>query len=304
MPRVDRHFTLPGECVLTVGKFESLHLGHKWLIHYVMDTARERNMASAAVTFEPNPRTFLSGSAYKPLFSAKERAHIWSGLGVDHVVTYPFDHAFSEILPEDFCDMLYGNLKGRVLVVGEGYRFGHNRAGDLDVLQKKAKEYGAEINVLPHRETEDGKIGTRAIRGFLEARRPDLAAKLLGFPFFIIGQVGHGKKLGRILGFPTVNIGVSADRFLPPDGVYATVTSVNGKTYKSVTNIGVKPTVSAGGQGERTVESFLIGYDGVSLYGDELKTDFLQFIRNEIKFNDIGVLRNQIEKDVRTHEKI
>jgi riboflavin kinase/FMN adenylyltransferase len=271
------------------------------LLDRVRALSVEYGLEAVAVTFSCHPYGVLGGAEYRPLFSEAERAYLWEKLFDGRVYTYPFDRRFAEMPAEDFCGILFNDLNAKALVVGDGFRFGFGRAGTVETLRQRASECGAEVHVLPHYVTEGGKVGTRVIRSLLDERKPEGAARLLGFPFFILGAVTQGNKIGRRLGYPTVNIEYAPERYLPPDGVYATRTVLNGVAYKSVTNIGIKPTVSTDAT-ERTVESFLIGFNG-EVYGQTLKTEFLQFIRPERKFTDIEALKDQIEKDVGFHEK-
>ena len=294
--KVDKDYSLDKDSAVTIGKFESIHLGHQLLINEVINRAKTLNLVSLAVTFGPYPYKLFYDKSYKPLFSSKEREYIFNQYKLDYVLEYKFDSEFASTSPEGFCEILYSKLRAKVLIIGEGYRFGKDRAGTAKLLLETANEYQAEVIILPHITDEESKIGTSVIRGLLDGKKPEEAAKLLGFPFFIIGGVKQGHKLGRKLGFPTVNIEVAEDMYLPPDGVYASFTHINEIKYKSVTNIGIRPTVTDK-PNTRTVESFLIGYEG-DLYGATLKTDFISYIRPEIKFKDITELKNQIAKDV------
>jgi riboflavin kinase/FMN adenylyltransferase len=292
-----RRFFLSADTVLTVGKFESFHRGHRALINEITQTARERKLASGVVTFWPHPRCYFNESTYKPLFTGEERRHIASGLGLDYWLEYPFDEAFISLSPESFCHILFAELKAKMLVVGEGYRFGYKRAGDVELLNEMAKQYGAEVMAIP-KQVYGGElnksVNTSAIRDLIAAGEMTEAEALLGFPFFIMGMVAKGKQLGRALGFPTVNLPQPADKMLPPDGVYATVTTIDGQTVPGVTNIGLRPTVAD--DETRTVESFLIDYSG-DLYGRSVKTEFFRYIRPEIKFASVGDLIKQIAED-------
>jgi len=294
---IGRNAALPAECVLTVGKFESVHLGHRQLLNEVVAFSRERGIVSAAATFEPHPVTTLVDHFYKPLFTIGEREHILLKIGIDFIVEYPFDNEFATISREEFCRKIFVELRARYIFVGESYRFGRGRAGTVEFLQTIASTYGAEVKILPHREYGGSKVGTREIRALIEEKKIKEASDLLGFPFFIIGGVVHGNKIGRSMGYPTVNIDIPDNKFLPPDGVYSTLTHIGGNVYESVTNIGFKPTVSANGD-KRSVESFILNFKG-ELYGEELRTEFISFLRPEIKFSNKELLMKQIKEDIK-----
>ena len=304
MTRVSGKAAAPDkDCAITIGKFESIHTGHKYLIEETRRRALSRGLSSAVATFDPHPRKVLSDPGYKPLFTREERALLLRGADIDYLLELPFDRDFAAIAPEDFCGILFGRLRGRVLVVGENYRFGRDRAGTPETLKRAAGAYDAEVVVLPHHITEvpgassRQKVSTSDIRGLIGRHMLEEAGSLLGFYFFVLGAVEHGRKIGRTLGFPTVNIKPEPDKFLPPNGVYATRTNHNGRVYKSVTNIGVRPTVGGGYLGERLIESFLLGFEG-DLYGETLLTEFISFIRPERRFGDITSLREQIRQDI------
>jgi riboflavin kinase/FMN adenylyltransferase len=330
---------MPGDCVCTVGKFESIHTGHQFLINEAVRLARESERFSAVVTFAPHPRTFIQSNSYLPMFTPRERAYILNSLQVDYMLEIPFDRAFMELSPDGFCSFLFGPLRCKTLVVGEGFRFGKDRAGSVSYLRKAVHAYGARLVETPRLtrsnaplgtgfERNDNAISTSAIRKTIGDAHMREAAECLGFPYFIIGDVRPGKQIGRTLGFPTVNV-QAENRFLPPDGVYATRTRVMAdnsrpefdgrenfsgasvfgdggqrsgvleeKVYRSVTNIGIRPTVEkSGSPAHRTVESFLLDFDG-ELYGRELMTEFIGYLRPERKFNNLAELREQIERDV------
>ena len=279
---------------LTLGKFESLHRGHQQLIASVVKLAAENNLDAAAVAFDPHPRRVLYDPSYRPLLSTEERAYVLQKLGIGKFVSYPFDALFAKQAPEAFCARLFDELQAKILVVGEGYRFGHNRAGTVSLIQELAKPHGIQIQVCKHALDGQKKISTADIRAHIAAGSLTEANALLGFPFFIMGTVAHGKKIGHVLGFPTVNIQTAADKFLPTDGVYATTTHVGNTPLKSVTNIGVRPSVGIGNS--RTVETFLLDFDG-DLYGKTLRTEFFHFMRPERRFENMDALRAQISID-------
>jgi riboflavin kinase/FMN adenylyltransferase len=288
---------MPSACVLTVGKFEGIHLGHQKLVSEVVSQARELGVPSAVVTFHPHPYALFGQPGYMPLFTLDEREHILAGLGVDYLLVFPFDRAFASQTPEQFAKLLFENLHAKVLIVGEGFRYGKGQLGDASTLRIEASKRGASIITAPTiNAVGKGKISTSDIRKLVSGCELALAAEALGFSFFIMGTVAHGKRIGSRIGYPTVNIYPHGDKLLPPDGVYATVTNAGDKSYASVTNVGLRPTVNSEQNG-RTVESYLIGYDG-DLYGEVIRTEFHHFIRPEQKFNGITELRERIAKDV------
>jgi riboflavin kinase/FMN adenylyltransferase len=280
---------------LTIGKFESLHKGHQRLLAITLAHAREHNLEPVAAAFEPHPHRVLYDPGYRPLFTLAEREHIVKGLGMKGLAVYQFDKDFAKMPPEEFCRRLIEDYHVRVLVLGEGYRFGMGRIGTTETLARYAETKNIPVHVLRH-VTENGmKISTSDIRAHVQNGAVREAAQLLGFPFFIRGTVAHGKKIGHGLGFPTVNIQPSADKLLPLDGVYATQARIGHKVLEGITNIGLRPSVSK--EGIRTVETFILDFNG-DIYGRELQIDFLRFLRPEIKFDTLDALKAQIAKDV------
>ena len=286
------------------------------------------DIASALVMFEPHPYRVLSDPGYKPLFTGLERERLAEGLGVDFLLKFPFNRDFAAMPPEDFCRMIFEDLQARAVVVGMGYRFGYGRMGTVDTLRKAAGEYGAVVRdvalhgglghavaaqealghaTVPHESLAHTtaaqseldavhKTSTSTIRELLGDGMLAGAEKLLGYPFFAIGEIARGRQLGRTIGFPTINLYPPVDKFLPGDGVYVSRVCVDGGCYRGVTNIGVCPTVG-GGNAARTIETYLLDFDGGELYGREAKVEFLRFVRPERKFESLEALKAQILLD-------
>jgi len=284
---------MPEPCVLAVGKFESIHLGHRALIDEVVRLAKDNGLASALMVFKPHPYRVLSDIGYKPLFTGPERARMVEGLGVEYMIEHRFDDEVAAFMPCFFCQKLRSELQARIIVVGEGYRFGRGREGTVDTLRQFADV--VEVGV--------DKISTSAIRQLLLENKLDEARGLLGFPFFIMGEVTPGRRLGRTIGFPTINLYPCEEKYLPVDGVYATQVIIDNKKYRGVTNIGVRPTV-AGEGAPRSVETYLLDFEGGELYGVDIRVEFLSFIRPERRFDSLEALQIQIAEDCRRVAKL
>lgn len=290
-------------CVLTIGKFEGIHLGHRELINEVTRQAKRLGIASAAMIFEPHPYIFLNDADYKPLFTKDERVRILESANLGHIFYCPFDKNLMEMSAKSFCQMLFEKYGTKLIVVGENYRFGKGRAGDIALLQAEAAAHGADVQVIPtFCGNSANTISTSGIRQHLTACSIPEANRQLGFPFFIMGTVAKGRQIGQTIGFPTINIYPPSDKFLPPDGVYATQTIINGITYMSVTNIGLRPTVDKEPK-IRSVETHLLNYSGPDLYGEQVKVEFLEFIRPERQFSSLDELKAQIAKDIQLNRK-
>jgi len=297
----DKNIQMPKPCILAVGKFESIHLGHRMLIAKMVGLAKSTGLTSALVVFVPHPYRVLSDSGYKPLFTREERARLLEPLGVDYLLEYPFDSDFAKISPKVFCRKLYEDLQAKIVIAGEeDYRFGHNRMGTVDTLKQMANNYNAQVHVAaPHTLLATGKTSTQAIRKLLSENKFLEAESLLGYPFFIMGKVTPGRQLGRTIGIPTINVYPQHDKFLPQDGVYATRTIIDSHSYKGITNVGIRPTVE-NKKAPRSVETHLLDFNGGELYGKHIHTEFLHFIRPERRFENLDALKAQICEDIKT----
>jgi len=290
----------PTIVALAMGKFESLHLGHKALINETKKIASKKGLPSAILIFDPHPTSVLTNQNYKPLFTQNERKHLLNKIGIEYVFIQNFDAKFALLSPEDFCTKLFEKIIPQEIVVGSNYKFGHKRSGTIETLINGVNKYSSNINVLDAIKMGSDEISTSNIREYLSDNDLIGAANLLGFPFFIMGKVEEGRKLGRTIGFPTLNIYPEENKFLLQDGVYSTQTIVgNSKPKKSITNIGFRPTLNEDIK-KRSVETFVIGENNFNLYDEEIKVEFLNFIRPEKKFNSLDELKYQIEKDIKS----
>ncbi|MCL2377901.1 MAG: riboflavin biosynthesis protein RibF [Defluviitaleaceae bacterium] len=298
---------MPGPCVLAVGKFECFHLGHRALVAEMQRLTRDANgLVSALAMFRPHPYRLLVDTGYKPLFTDCEQEYLAGELNVDYLLEYPFDRDFAGISPVDFSRMIFTELNARVVVVGAGYRFGHKRRGTVQTLQEMAEKYNGRVHVVTpygksgHQNTQHdaiaAKTSTSSIRKLLSENRLSEAEGLLGYPFFVMGEVTPGRQLGRTIGFPTINLYPECEKFLPSDGVYSSRVIVGEVCYRGVTNIGFRPTVEGTGM-PRSVETHLLDFDGGELYGRQVRVELLRFIRPERKFESLNKLKAQILLD-------
>ncbi len=279
---------------ITLGNFDGIHLGHRKLISSIKQYAEKYSLKSIVFSFFPHPKTFFNSEGFQTIFSCYEKERIIEELGIDELVQFPFTKDFANKEPEDFADFIFNNLKCKVLVVGEDYCFGKNRKGDFNLLKEIGDRKGAEVIKILSVMDNGIRVSSTRIRRCIEERNFIETQRLLGSPYFILGKVTEGRKIGRKIDFPTANIVAPDYKLLPDDGVYLTKTIYNGNIYKSITNIGKNPTV--GGK-KKTVETYIIGLSA-DLYGKEIKVLFYGFIRNEQKFVSVDELKNQISKDI------
>jgi len=278
-------------CILTVGKFEGIHRGHRVLLCQVEHRAKSAGITPVVVTFEPHPFKFLHDPDYKPIFTKPERESLIRILGINEIVTFDFDATFAAMSAEDFCREIFQKFNPREIIVGENYRFGHNREGTIETLRKA----GATVCVV-RTLSEGTTICTSRIRDFLSQNKFHEAEALLGFPFFVAGEVTQGRQLGRLLGFPTMNLYPPEEKFLPQNGVYETRTRINGIHMTGLTNIGVRPTVSK--DAVISVETHIPTLDAKEMYGKQIKVEFKRFLRPERHFESAEELTAQIRKDM------
>lgn len=283
-----RHFEKqPFECVMTVGNYDGIHLGHQALINHVITYAKKERYHSAVMTFEPHPREFFDSiSAPSRIISLREKLEFFDSLGINRVHVIRFDADFAKISAEEFTNILKNNLNAKKLVLGKDFRFGQNRKGGVEML----KNAGIEILVADEFMINHERVSSSLVRESLSHGDFKKVNLLLGRPYAISGKVIHGDKRGREIGFPTANIHMFHER--PPlRGVFA----VKLDDSFGVANLGIRPTVSGLSQLNLEVHVFDFSAD---LYGKHVHVTFLKKLRDEKKFNNVNELKLQIEIDI------
>ncbi|HHT87421.1 MAG TPA: bifunctional riboflavin kinase/FAD synthetase [Clostridiales bacterium] len=280
---------------VTLGKFDGLHLGHRRLIDEVL-SLKEKGYTSLMFTFLYHPYNLFSEYEVKLICTEEEKIRRLKDSGLDVLISYPFTHETKNIEPEDFIkDILVGKLDAKVIVVGNDFRFGRNRRGDVDMLKSMEDKYGFKVIAFEKIRWKDTVISSSTIRNELEKGNIEDVNAMLGAPYFIHGKVLHGKKVGRTLGMPTTNLTPPDNKLLPPCGVYISRTVIGGVSHPSITNIGYKPTVGA--ENKKGVETFIYDFDR-DLYGVEIDVELLSYKRPEIRFDNIEDLKLQMKKDL------
>jgi riboflavin kinase / FMN adenylyltransferase len=289
--------------VVALGNFDGVHLGHQAVVRRAVEEGRRRGAKVVAATFDPHPRVVLApGSEPRLLTTLEMRREELLGYGVDEVWAIRFDEALSRKSPEEFVrDVLVGEIGASAVVVGENFRFGHRAAGDFRELERLMRGFGGEAYTVPVR-SEDGEapISSTRIRRLVGEGEVAEAAKLLGRPYVLRGEVVMGDKRGRTIGFPTANVLADPALVVPARGVYAGFVRVGKDTYAACTNIGVAPTFE---RRESRVEAYLLGFEG-DLYGREVDVSFLQRIREEKRFSGVEELKTQISRDVEAARRL
>lgn len=285
-------------CV-ALGAFDGIHHGHRKIIQHVVDTAAKKGIKSAVLTFDKHPLTVLKPDHnIKLITDNNAKADIISSIGVDYLIFVKFDEKFANIEPKDFIYLLKNNLNADTLVCGYNYTFGRFGKGNIQLLKKWSSVFGYELNVMDRVTHNNHMVSSTIIRKKIESGKISEANELLGYSLFTKGRVFKGKNLGAKLGFPTANIEIP-DNLCFKNGVYITSTFFDSKRFNSISNVGYNPTV---GGNVRVVETHLLDYCG-DLYGKEIKVEFLDFIREEKKFDSVEALKNRVLGDIETAKK-
>jgi riboflavin kinase / FMN adenylyltransferase len=284
---------------VTVGSFDGVHVGHRKIIAAMVAHARSKALCSVIVTFEPHPRLVLDRSRECPvrlLSSLEEKIDNLESLGIDLLVVVRFDREFSARSSESFIrDVLVKLLGAEHVVVGYDHGFGRDRSGGGDTLAALGVECGFTLEVIGKVSAGTEHVSSTRIRELLETGRIREANECLGAPYMVSGTVMGGEKIGREIGFPTVNLELPERcKQLPACGVYITRTEFDGHELRAMMNIGRRPTVSR--EGRLSIEAHILGYSG-DLYGRFLKFRLLDYLREEKRFASLTELREQLEAD-------
>lgn len=292
-------FQLKNTCV-TLGKFDGIHRGHQLLIDRL---GEQKGLSRVMFTFNFHPMNLFSGREQELIFTEAERREYLERRGdIDVLISYPFDRETASMSPRDFVEsILVKKLDAKVIVVGVDFCFGKDRAGDVALLNELSGEYG--FTVIACEKVCEGSeiIGSTLIRKEIEQGNLEKAALLLGRSYSVLGDISHGRQIGRKLSFPTANLVPDSGKLLPANGVYFSLMHVrkNGteELHRCVSNVGINPTVSEGEDNPRKVlESFVLDGD-VDLYGCEVLIELLRFRRSERKFDSLEQLKAQIQED-------
>lgn len=291
-----QQFIIEDATVVTLGKFDGVHLGHRRLLETVMEKASEYSAKSAVFTFDHIPVSLCSSANQSFIMTNMERRRVIENLDIDILIEYPFTNFFMNMEAEDFLeDVVKNQLHAKCVVVGTDYTFGKDRRGNADMLVQMSEKLGFEAVVLEKECYEGREISSTYVREELKVGHMETVNMLLGRPYSIYGIIAKGVQLGRTMQLPTINIYPPAGKLLPQNGVYASVTHINGEKFYGVTNVGIKPTVKD--NPEVSVETFLFDFDG-DIYGEEVEVQLKHFQRPEMKFNDIDALHKQINADI------
>lgn len=288
-------FKIAEPSVITLGKFDGLHRGHELLMENLLKQSEENGYRSVVFTFDIPPSQNVKKVESQVITTNEEKHEIFERTGIDYLIECPFTKEVMCMEPEDFIAWLVHDLSVKCIVVGEDFHFGHNRGGDYRVLQKNAAKYGYEVVVLRKMQEDGRDISSTFIREEIAQGNIEKANHLLGYEFFLKSKVVHGKKIGRTIGIPTINMVLPKEKLLPPNGVYITRVVIGNKSYKGITNVGCKPTIE--GFHPIGVETHILDFEQ-NLYDEIITVEFLQFVRSEMKFQSIDELKAQMNRDI------
>ena len=287
-------------CVATIGFFDGVHRGHRFLIERLKEDAAREGLESTVITFERHPRQVLSAD-YQPklLTTFEEKVLLLSKTGVDNCAVLQFDQQMAQLTAREFMErVLSGLLNVKKLYIGYDHRFGHNREEGFEDYVRYGEELGIEVVQNSAFDVSGVNVSSSVIRSFLQEGEVEMAARCLGYPYFLIGKVTTGVQEGRKLGFPTANINLPGEgKIVPAPGVYAVGARVEHsmEMKRAVMNIGSRPTFDGH---QTTIETHIINYDA-DLYGERLVVNFAHRLRDERHFASPGELALQMREDVR-----
>lgn len=287
----------PAPCAVTIGYFDGVHQGHRYLIEQVKGVAAERGICSAIITFSCHPRKVMN-TEYQPqlLSTADEKRELLASLGVDYCIVLDFTPTMAKLTAREFMEnVLYKQLNVHALVIGYDHRFGHNRAEGFDDYCRYGSEIGMEV-VQANACVMDGmSVSSTLIRNMLKAGDAEMAARCLGYTYYLDGTVVSGYKVGRTIGFPTANLKVEdPDKLIPADGVYAVKVRVGGNEYNGMLDIGYRPTFNNGTH--KSIEVHILDFSS-DIYEYAIRVSFVKRLRADIKFSGVDELIAQLHKD-------
>lgn len=293
----------PGPHLVTIGTFDGVHLGHRYLLDQARIRASELSLPLLVVTFEPNPGQVVRPEAFQGrlLSSAGKLDHLHRS-GATSILVLPFTESLMRESPEQFMGELVSATQPVEVWVGEAFALGHRRAGDTVRLSEIGRDLGYELVALPRRELDGEIVSSSRIRGLVLEGAVDVAARLLGYPYRLAGSVVHGAQIGRTIGFPTANVEPPSELVPVADGIYATLATVDGVGTRlaAMTYIGTRPALNTG---SRQIETHILDFDG-DLYDRLLHTEFIERIRPDSDFPSVDDLVAQLRRDERDAREI
>lgn len=298
---------VPGDVApsaVTIGKFDGLHFGHLWLVGQLHAEARARALNPVVVTFDRHPAAVVSpNAAPPPIVSTRQKLDLLRRQGLTATVVVPFTAEFAALSPRDFVQhLLVEQLGVKLLLVGRDFRFGRGGAGDVAFLREHAAEFGYELIVMDDEQAPSGRRASSTwVRELLAKGDVRAVSEVLGRHHVLAGEIVHGAKRGREIGFPTANLSPEIEGLVPSDGVYAAWFHDGDQVYPAAVSIGNNPTFD--GVPQQQVEAYVIG-EKLDLYGKQVRIAFVEHLRGMVKFEGIEPLKEQLRQDVEVTKRI
>ena len=287
-----------GPAAVTIGKFDGIHLGHQALLDVAVAISQEQSLAPAVVTFDRHPGSLLNPTSYPwPIIGPSKKKELLEQAGVKLLVTLPFDEALAALSAEEFVkQILVTALQAKAVIVGDDFRFGSGQQGNVEALRQLGLIHGFTVHAVPAVEVDGVRVSTTHIRELLEKGEVKSAARFLGRLHATRGEVEHGLKIGREIGFPTANISREAEGFLPKDGVYAGwLFDAHGEKYPAALSIGINETIS---EVPRLLEVHVLDRKDLDFYFQVVNVEYVDFIRPALKFSGVEALIESINADL------
>jgi riboflavin kinase/FMN adenylyltransferase len=296
--RHTENFRIEKPCILTIGTFDGVHLGHKKILKKLNELKQRTGLNSVILTFDPHPRKVLfpEQKDLKLITTTDEKLGLLEGQGVDISVVYPFSKTFAQLDAKAYIrDILVKSLKVKHLIIGYDHKFGNNRDGDITTLRKFADEFGYEVEEISVQDIDNINVSSSKIRHALEKGDVELANKYLGHEFFMTGCVVQGKQLGRTLGYPTANLRIEdEDKMIPAIGIYFVGVKIEGEEFHGMLSIGKNPTTD--NDNIVKIEVNIFDFDR-EIYNKNISISFIKRLRDEQKFEGLDALKAQLKRD-------
>lgn len=280
------------DSVSAIGFFDGLHQGHRELVNATIEKSKEIGINSSLITFSPSPASVLANVDEQLLTTIDERIIIAEQLGLNQLIVLTFNRELSQLSPDQFHSLVIKQLNIKHIVCGEDFRYGFKGSGSVETL-KQVNDLG--LTIINDLKDGDERVSSTLIKSAIKSGDMESVTKWLKRPYSILGTVKHGRKVGRTIGFPTVNLSYPDNKILPIDGIYVGITSIDGKNYVSTINIGHNPTVNT--VDHKSVESFIHDFDE-DVYNKVVTFKFIKRIRDELKFDNVDQLIAQMHKDI------
>lgn len=288
-------FQLNRPSAVAIGKFDGIHRGHQSLLRHILEQ-KEKGLRAVVFTFDLSPAVLFSGESLPELTTKREKRKLFEELGIDVLIEFPLNKESAAMSAEEFIErVLAEQMKTAYVAAGTDLSFGRGGKGDTKLLEKFAGQYGYRTDIIEKVCLDGVEISSSYVREVVKAGDMEKAERLIGEAYSVSGTVAHGKKLGRRLGMPTVNLLPEIEKLLPPYGVYFSEVSYGDRVYKGITNIGCKPTVN--NEKQAGVETYLYDF-AQEIYGKEITVRLFSFHRPEMKFQSVEELKKQMAADI------